>query len=276
MPDTCSKRRSMISLFDLQHAMLRGLVGPDERIAATHIITDEITAEARLDIYRNTVIGGLTNALRLIFPAVHRLVGPAFFETASRIFIEASLPDCAWLDIYGVDFPTFLAKFAPAAGLPYLPGVARLDWAVSQALHAPDAAGLDAGALSAVDPDLYGRIAFIPHPSIGLVEAEHPVDAIWRAVLDSDDAAMAALDLDAGPVRLLIQRGPSGIAVMRCDAAAWRFANDLFASRPLDIAFVAMREAEATNLLAEHLAAGRFAGFILTQDPIATAEEPTE
>lgn len=266
----------MISLLDLQHTMRQGLLGPDDRMATAHIRADGIAAEARLDIYRNGVIGGLTNALRFSFPAVYRLVGPAFFETVCRIFIEAKPPEGAWLDAYGGDFPDFLADFAPAAALPYLAGVARLEWAVSQALHAPDAAPMGAGALSAVDPDLYGRIAFIPNPSLGLVEADHPADAIWRAVLDGDDTAMAALDLGAGPVRLLIQRGPDGIAVIRCEVAAWRFARDLFASHPLDTAFGGIGETEATILLAEHLATGRFTGFILTPDPIAPPEAHAE
>ena len=266
----------MISLFDLQHTVLHGLLTGDDRKAVGHVITDGIAVEDRLDVYRNGVVGALTNALRISFPAVHRLVGAAFFETVCRLFIEAKPPDCAWLDAYGAEFPAFLADFEPAAGLAYLPGVARLEWAVGRTLHAPDALKLDADALSAVDPNLYGRIAFIPDPSLGLVEADHPVDAIWRAVLDGDDAAMAAVDLQAGPVRLLIQRGPDGISVVRCEAAAWCFARDLFASHPLDAAFAGMPETEATILLAAHMAAGRFTGFILTPDPIAETEAPTE
>jgi len=39
----------------------------------------------------------------------------------------------------------------------------------------------------------------VPHPSVALVAADHPVDAIWRAVLSQDDAAMAAINLTTGP-----------------------------------------------------------------------------
>lgn len=272
MPEHYWKGLGMIPLLDLQNAMRRGLLGPDDGMALAHIVADGIAAEARLNIYRNGVIGALTKALRLSFPAVDRLVGSAFFESASRIFIESEPPHCAWLGAYGSDFPRFLGQFAPAATLPYLPEVARLEWVVSQAVHAPDAAPLNTTALSAVDPALQGRIAFVPHPSIGLVEAEYPVDAIWRAVLDGDDAAMSALDLSSGPVRLLIQRGPNGIVVIRCERTAWRFAQDLMTGCPLESAFLGMQETEATILLAAHLAAGRFSGFTVTQETKAGTE----
>ena len=39
----------------------------------------------RLGVYRNTVGVSLTRALRLSFPAVHKLVGEAFFEAAAGI-----------------------------------------------------------------------------------------------------------------------------------------------------------------------------------------------
>ena len=43
------------------------------------------------------------------------------------------------------------------------------------------------------------------------------MDAIWRAVLARDDAAMAAIDLAAGAVRLLIERRAGEIEVTRID-----------------------------------------------------------
>jgi hypothetical protein len=67
-----------------------------------------------------------------------------------------------------------------------------------------------------------------PHPAVDLVCTDHLADAIWRGVLDGDDAALAAVDLDAGPVRLMVERGTAGIEVSRLDEAAWCFAAALF------------------------------------------------
>jgi hypothetical protein len=223
-----------------------------------------LAPEARLNVYRNTFVGTLTTALRLSFPAVYRLVGAEFFESAARLFIEAEPPRSAWLDDYGDAFPEFLARFARAASLPYLAGVARLEWAVSRALHAPDVEALDLSRLSVLDPADHSRIAFVPHPSVGLVRADHPIDAVWRAVLEQDDKAMTRIDLSSGPVRLLVQRAKSGIEVSE---PAWRFASALFASEPLQAATDAAPDVDASILLADHLAAQRFVDFTLVDSP---------
>ncbi len=254
------------TLLELQRAIYRGIVERDDSPASAYILADGLAPEARINVYRNTFAGCLTTALRLSFPAVHRLVGAEFFESAARIFIEGAPPRSAYLDEYGAEFPDFLASFTPAASLPYLPGVGRLEWAVSRALHAPDIMPLDVSRLSTVDPEDHGRVAFVPHPSVGLVQAGHPVDEIWRSVLTRDDAALAAIDLDAGAVWLLIQRLEAGVDVKRLSEAAWRFTAALCAGQPLQDAMASTPDVDATNTLAEHLAAGRFVGFALADE----------
>src|SRR5215469_12520562 len=173
----------MPRLLELQRAVYRSLVAHDDEAAARHILADGLAPEARLNVYRNTFIGTITTALRLSFPAVHRLVGAEFFESAARLFIEGHPPRSAYLDEYGAQLPEFLANFPPAATLAYLSGIGRLEWAISRALHAPDVNALDVGRLAAIEPADRARICFTPNPSIGLVQSDYPVDAIWRAVL---------------------------------------------------------------------------------------------
>src|SRR5215831_10136031 len=166
----------------IQRAVGRSIIAGDGVLAARYVLADGLPPEARLGIYRNNFTGTLTAALKLCYPAVHRLVGAEFFEGAARIFISAEPPRRADLDAYGEGFPGFLAGFPPASALPYLPGVARLEWAVNRALHAPDMEPLDLSRLAAIAAADYDRIAFLPHPSVALVAADHPVDAVWRAV----------------------------------------------------------------------------------------------
>ncbi len=253
----------MPTLHEVQQAISRSLFNQDDHQAADLIIADGVAPAARLDIYRDTFIGTLTTALRLSFPAVHRLVGEAFFESVARLFIEAEPPRCAYLDDFGAGFPDFLAQYAPAASLPYLAGVARLEWAVSRALHAADAEALETSSLAQVDSALHGLIAFVPHPSVALVQADHPIDAIWRAVLAQDERALAAIDIGSEPVWLLVHRGEDGVEVTRCIESAWRFARELFASRPLEAVIEAHADVEASALLAGHLVARRIVGFRL-------------
>jgi hypothetical protein len=251
----------MPTLLEVQRAMRRSLVDRDDYEVAAYILADGLAPGARLDVYRNTSIGALTTALRLSYPAVHRLVGTKFFDRAAKIFIETEPPHSAYLDEYGAAFPKFLAHFRPAASLAYLPGVAQLEWAVCRALHAPDADALDLSRLSSIDPANHGRIVLVPHPALGLVQADYPVDAIWRAVLAQDDAAMAAIDQGSGPVWLLVQRIETGVDVIRISAGEWRFATQLCSGRSLQEALDAAPGLDAARALAGHLAAGRFTSF---------------
>lgn len=250
-------------LHELQLALRRSIVEGDDGAAGLQIVGAGLAPRERLAVYRNTFGLTLVRALRLSYPAVERLVGAEFFEAAARDFIAGAPPRSSCLDEFGSEFPGFLERFAPAAALPYLAEVARLEWAVSHALHAPDAAPLDLPALAAVTADAQARICFMPHPSLCLVACGFPADAIWRAVLDEDEAALAALDLSSGPAWLLVQRGPAGLEVLRLAEPGWHFVSALCAGQPLGAALAEHAGIDAPALLAELLAQGRLAGFEL-------------
>lgn len=248
-------------LLEIQRAMRRSLVEGDDSAVSTYVAAGALSAVERLAVYRNTFASVLTNALRLSYPAIHRLVGAEFFEGAARVFIEERPPHSACLDDYGADFAEFLARFPPAASLAYLPDVARLEWAVNRALHAPDVEPLELARLAERGEADNALVHFIPHPSVSLVHADYPVDVIWRGVLEKDDAALAAIDLSAGPIRLLVERLPTGIETKRLSETEWRFTAALCAGWSLASAIEEAPGLEAHVLLAEHFAAGRFVEF---------------
>jgi hypothetical protein len=261
------------SLLELQRAFCASLAGDGQAAiepqpAAFQFLADGADAAARLSIYRNTSVSTLTAALRLNYPAVHKLVGDEFFEGTARIFIGKHRARSACLDDYGQGFGAFLAQFPPASSLPYLPDVAELEWAVSRALHAPEAAALDLERLSSLATDASASLRLLAHPALSLVGTDAPADAIWHAVLEGDDAAMGAIDLSDRPVYLLVERRDSSVCMQRLSKAAWRFTAALCDGASLSAALAANRDCEADRVLAEHLAAGRFRGFELCEGRI--------
>jgi hypothetical protein len=250
------------TLLELQRAMRASLVDRDDNAAAA-MLAENVPAD-RLNIYRNTFVTGVTKALRLSYPAVHRLVGADFFEGAAGLFIAQHPPRAAYLDEYGAEFAAFLQAFEPAASLAYLPDVARLEWAVNRAIHAADVEPLNLARLEALAPEEQPRVCFQPHPSVALLRADYPADIIWRGVLCGDDTALAALDLNAGPAHLLVERGVAGVDVTRLDESAWNLATSLFEGRSIEASLAVTPVSKAHVLLAEHLAAGRFIDFHLT------------
>src|SRR3974390_2460293 len=251
------------TLLEIQTAMRRGLLDDGHaRIAA--ILGSALAPADRLSIYRNTSRTALTNALRLNFPAVQRLVGEDFFAAAAETFITREPPQTAGLDLSGESLPEFLQSFEPAASLTYLPDVARLERAVGHALHAVDAEPLEYSQLLDIEPSVHGRLCFTPHPSVSLMFSPYPVDAIWRAVLTRDDAVLAAIDLSTGAVWLLVERRAGEIEVAQVDERRWKFAEALFAGHSLSAALAVADDPNAAAWLAAHLAAGHLSDFALS------------
>ena len=250
----------MPTLLELQQATRRGLILRENQ-AISAMLADHVPPD-RLDIYRNTIISGLTRALRLSYPVVERLVGTEFFDGAAQIFIEEHLPRTAYLGQYGREFADFLRHFPPAASLAYLADVAKLEWAIDCSLHAPDVEPVELASLAAIPADEQERVCFVAHPSVRLLSVDYPVDRIWRAVLAGDDAELMSLDTSAaGPINLMVERRPTGVEVVRLDRPAWHFLRALCAREPLHSVIEKTTGLDASTALAEHLAAGRFIAF---------------
>lgn len=250
----------MPDLRDLQRDFARFVLFGETDPIAAQIVEDGIAPTDRLEIYRNTARIGLTEALRLSFPAINRLVGEAFFEMAAARFVRAHPPRSACLDQYGADFPGFLAALPESAGLRYLPDVARFEWMLSMAAHAPDATSLDFGALAQVPPEQLDRLRFVPHPSVTLLRLEFPADQIADAVLSGDDEAMAAIDLHSLPIGLVVHRGPDGLASERVALAVHEFLQALFAGEALG-ALLVDEMPDFGEILARQFTLGRIIGF---------------
>jgi Putative DNA-binding domain len=263
----------MPTLRELQGALRHALLTGEASTALPLLAGERQAAEERLGIYRNTLLATLTKGLGLAFPAVQRLVGEAFFEAAAHAFIGRAPPRAACIDLYGADFPAFLAGFPPAAGLDYLPDVARLEWAVNAVLHAPDVPGLDLARLGSLPADQLTAVHLQPSPSVLLLKLGHAADEIWRAVLTRDEAGLATLNADAGPVRLLVQRSLDGPHVRRLDAAVWHFTRALFDGLPLSAALQRAPDIDLSQVLAGHLASGVFTALELHCPTHPTPEE---
>lgn len=143
-------------------------------------------ASHRFAVYRNNVFAGLSNALAARFPVVKRLVGDEFFALMARIHIAGNPPRSPLMFRYGESFPAFIRRFPPAAGIPYLADVARLEYLRGEAYHAADATPVEARRFSRLSGValLATRVAL--HPSMRLLASSFPVVSIWS--VHQDDA----------------------------------------------------------------------------------------
>lgn len=135
----------------------------------------------RFAVYRNNVAVGLTTALETGFPVLRRLLGPDFFTAMAGVFLRAHPPRSRLMMLYGAEMPDFILSFPPVAHLPYLPDVARLEFALRQSYHAKDTAAIDPAVLGELSGQRFLAARLCIAPSVGVVRSAWPIHAVWRA-----------------------------------------------------------------------------------------------
>lgn len=172
----------MPALREVQRRFADALLAAAGEDGALPLLTgDDARNRALLSIYRATSVANVTAALQLAFPVCAQLTGGEYFAALARRFRDAEPSVSGDLNRYGAGFAVFLDGFEPVRELPWLPDVARLEWAVHEASIAADAdaagleliAGLDADRLASA------RIRFMP--GFAVLHSAHAVADIWLA-----------------------------------------------------------------------------------------------
>lgn len=220
----------------------------------------------RFAVYRNNVLASLTNALEETFPVVRQLVGEAFFTGMACLHVQATPPRSALLAFYGEDFPAFIASFPPAAGLPYLADVARLELARVHAYHAADLPPLDNASLAAAlaDPECLPGMQLCLHPSIAVIRSDYAIASLWAA----HQGLLELSDVDPGqPECARVLRNGLDVEISRIGTGAAAFIQALNAGSPLGASVGAALAIDAAfdlgTTLGQLLAAGAITRFTL-------------
>ena len=156
----------MPTLPELQKQFTAALREKNEDIVQTIKSHSHLTANNRLDIYRGSIIGNLQKALIDIYPVCRKLVGETFYIAMINEYIKCSPSQSFDLACYGCDLPNFIANFEPAKVLPYLPDVARLEWAWHDVYSARDAKRIDYVKLAEYIRNIMMTLYFYFHPKV--------------------------------------------------------------------------------------------------------------
>jgi hypothetical protein len=252
-----------LALRDLQAAFAVHVMAGDSANLVAAVVGDTIPAAARLRVYRHHVFESLGAALAATFPTVQALVGSDFFRGLARAFIGHALPVQPVLSEYGGDFPAFIGGYEAARDLPYLADVARLDWALNLAFHAPLGGRLKAEDLSALPAERLPSMPLALAPGSILVSSRYPLDRIWQA--SQPGVASGTVDLNSAACHLLVLRRPDDAAFVSLSADEAAFAAALAEAMSLEraagAAFQADPAFDLSTSFARLLALGAFAAL---------------
>jgi hypothetical protein len=223
-----------LALRDLQAAFAVHVAGGDRADLAAAVVSDSISAEARLRVYRHHVAYSLGTALAATFPTVQALVGEDFFRAMADRFVVQALPAQPVLSEYGAGFPGFVADYEPASGLSYLADVARLDWALNVAFHSPVDRRLSVADLAAIAVEQLPSLKVALSKGAALIGSRWPLDRIWNA--SQPGASAEPVDLTAGRADLLVLRRPDDATFVVLERAEAAFVAALIEGNSLEAA----------------------------------------
>jgi hypothetical protein len=253
------------ALAHFQDNFVRALLQADD--AVTPEVT-AVVAQPAFAVYRNTTIKGCIDALQANYPTVAKLVGEEWFRGAVTVYVRRALPADPTLLRYGAEFANFLSGFEPAAGLPFLAGVACLDRLWTEAHTARDEEILDPSTIADLAPETLARTVLIPHAAARWMWfADTPVYTIWsrNRIDDASDA-----DIDWKGEGALLIRPRDVVKWMVLDAGSCAFLDICAAGGTLAIAAKAALEAHSdtdlSQLISTLLGAGAFHRTYVTCD----------
>jgi uncharacterized protein (UPF0276 family) len=228
--------------------------------AAIALVSSEAAAE-RLGIYRGNLFANWTKGLAAAYPVVQQLLGDDFFGGLARAYGKAYPSQDPDLNRFGERFAEFLAGFEHVAEYPYLPDMARLEWALHQSFYAPDAPALDPAALAGMPPEQVEAITLPLRPSSSLLSSEWSVAKLWLAHQPGGPAfpEQMAEESFALVVRpqwqpQLVELSPAAFVALSSCARGETF------GAALDAAFAVDGDFDVASQLRQWLALGVFAG----------------
>lgn len=267
----------MLPLDDLQRLFCNALRTPDRPspVLLGELLDDGL-AEQRFNIYRNNFVVLNGDALGEMYPVIQQLVGEEAFRFLATRYVREFPPPERTLLLYGEQFAGFLAGLPELAALPYLADVAQLEFAWTDAYHAPDARPLSQRQVSAILPDAFSRVRLRPHPGLHCIRSPYPLFRIWQS--NQPDSPEERISLDQGSCNVLVTRPEVEVQVREIPDAEALLLLELKRGATLESAFEAARRIDSdldlASYLGAHLFDGTFSGIQFDpSDP--SPEQPT-
>jgi hypothetical protein len=236
------------SLRDVQRWLAGVILGDDAEGAGPGPVASPPrgTVAERLHAYVDGYPARVREALAEAFPAVAHLVGDAAFSALARrylLFVPAGGYD---LGEVGRALPAFLAGDALAADLPFLPDLARLEWAVQRAFHARVVPPFDPTTVEGWTPDEWAEACVRFQRGTACVASPWPIRTLWETrATPREEIDVAVVDR---PEAVVVHRVGYRVACDSIDTDEARVLARLLAGATLGAATADLAPADAERL----------------------------
>ncbi|NQD37983.1 DUF2063 domain-containing protein [Permianibacter sp. IMCC34836] len=166
-------------LAELQAAFQAHMLSGSDAILPHIQSTPTLDNTARMAIYRNAYYARLRQVLQVDFPAVTTWLA----DDAAPVFEAyiAQHPSQSFtLRFFGQSFAEFLTQQEVCQRQPWLPDLARFEWAFCDAFDAPDYPLVGLADMAQVPPEQWPTLRLAWHPSVQCLASRFNIAALWR------------------------------------------------------------------------------------------------
>ena len=241
----------MPALRELEERAYRAIMHAEASYLAPYVVSDDIPAESRIQVYQNNARESFIKTLAASYPVVLRLVGEDCFRSLARQYMQRHPSRSGDLQQFGYWFPSYLELCYGHSEYDYLGDVARLEWACEEVRTAPSAGSADLNGLVDIPDTRYARLRFWLYPAHRVVSSQYPILSIWQA---NQSDYSEPVDLRSGGEYVLVIRRGGDIELHRWPATLATFTTALGDGSQLGEAYALASAADSAFDLSDALA----------------------
>ncbi len=208
-----------------------------------------LTPATGLAIYRHAYRARLQEALADDFPAVQAVLGAELFARLTTDYIRLHPPRDATLNRYGERLPQFVAAWRGRLSARVVATeLARLEWALVEAIHAPRQAPIAALDLASLPAEAWPELRLVANPSLRVLTLRAPVNALYEAFRTEGTIAASAVAGATLPAAVAVFRTADGLRRLDLELAAAGVLRRLAAGVALGVAIARLPQRAAPDV----------------------------
>jgi hypothetical protein len=174
----------------MQHRMLDAIVNERGNEGLPVFVSQgAMTADERLDVYRSAYRSRLVECLADDYPALRHALGEEAFERLCHAYIAAHPSRSPSLNVFGRLLPRFVRGHDALQG-GFLSDLARLEWALVEAVHAPSSDAVSPEVVAQVPTEAWEGVRLLPCVWYAWLDFDYPADAYYQAFREDLDPAL--------------------------------------------------------------------------------------
>lgn len=218
-----------MKLADLQTKFCQHLLHQPVDLSTLNI-TGPLPVEQLMSLYRNNFYVSLTDYLKGCFPSVSALVGEEFFAQLAKAFIIRQPLANANIELYGADFSGFIDSIEQTRSLPYLAGIAALDWGFDRTKAVTEIASFPFVELEQLTEEQQLQIRFQMPAETLLLASDYPLLSIWQGVKKD---CLEGIDMDLAEYLILHPSVTEAAVFYPLSAPQYKFLSAISTGVPL-------------------------------------------